>query len=249
MGLGGEGEGFGGVLEGDDGLDGEVEFAGEHQVGEGGEGVEEGFRSGGFEPAADPEAAEVEVFEDEEGVGDFEAFEAHGAVGDEGAAGGEEVHEADGAVATDGVGGESDRGGAESFPGGSVAFGVVGEDGGGALGFEFWDEIGAADEGEGANTEGGGDLDEGAADGGVAGVLSYPVAFEEGDEFFEKEPGGDGIDAEHGGLGEVDAGGEEGEELFWSDHVLGPGADAEKGNDVVANGEGGDFGADGFDDA
>lgn len=58
------------------------------------------------EPFGDPEAAEGEIFENEEAVGDGEWAAGHGAVGDVVGVFREELGEAEGAVAADGVAGE-----------------------------------------------------------------------------------------------------------------------------------------------
>lgn len=108
------------------GGDGLVDGAVEDEVGEVGvEGADLGRGELG-EPAGEPEAVEVEVFEDEEPVGDLEWLTAHGSVGGHGAAGGEEVEETEGAVAADGVDGEGGRGEAGDCGGGGWGGGVVG---------------------------------------------------------------------------------------------------------------------------
>jgi hypothetical protein len=167
-------EGFVEVSERVDGGDRLVDGAVEDEVGEGGvEGTDLGGGEVG-EPAGEPEAVEVEVFEDEKAVGDLEGLAAHGTVGGHGATGGEEVEETEGAVAADGVDGEGGRGEAGDFGGGGWGVGVVGEDGVGTGGEASGGGFGAADEVERVEAEVAGEADDAVGGGGAGGVLNDP---------------------------------------------------------------------------
>lgn len=151
-----------------------VDGAVEDEGGEGGvEGTDLGWGELG-EPAGEPEAVEVEVFEDEKAVGDLEGLAAHGSVGGHGATGGEEVEETEGAVAADGVDGEGGRGEAGDCGGGGWGGGVVGEDEVGACGEASGGGFGAADEVERVEAEVASEADDAVGGGGAGGVLNDP---------------------------------------------------------------------------
>jgi hypothetical protein len=127
------------------------------------------------------------------------------------------------------------------------AFVVVEQDGVGTEGFELVDQFRPADEVEGAEAEMGGELDEGATDAGIGGVLDHPGAFFERGVVLQQRPGGDGIDAQHAGLHAVDLRRDPSEVVLRGGEVLRPATGSEEGNDDVSRAQGGDGRADGFD--
>ena len=190
--------------------------------------------AGVFKPAAEPEAVEGEVVEDEEAVGHLDGLAGHRSVGDVDAAGGESAGEVESRGSADGVEREAGRRVGEGA--GLAKVDVVGEDQVGTEGGEFRDELGAADEVERFQSEMLGDGDDAAADAGVGGVLDDPVSGFEADEGVEHRVGGRRIDAEHGGLLRVDVG-RDGNGVGGGEVAV-PAPVAERGvGDEVADGE------------
>ena len=90
--------------EREDFFNGNGEFAGGDEPGEAGVGGMEFGGGRGVDPAAEPEAVEGKIFENQQAVRDFQRLAGHGAVGDVGRIRGEGVGEIQGAGAADGTG-------------------------------------------------------------------------------------------------------------------------------------------------
>jgi len=111
--------------------------------------------------------------------------------------------------------------------------GFLGDDDAGSEGFQFVDELGAADDVEGAQSEAAGDLDRAASDAGIGGVLHEPVAGGEALEFREHRMGGGRVDGEHRGLGDVDAGREFDDAIGRDVAALAPRAEGDRGHEIA----------------
>lgn len=222
-------------------------------------------------PAAQPEAEEAQVLEDEAGGGQLDGLAGHAAVGHQGAAAAEHAGHGLGALPANAVEAQADAVG-----GGAVARGQVRDLGleGAGLELEVRDDARGAELQqlvlEGLGGFGGGarahdvdaavapqpaQLDGGAADGAVGAVLHEPVALAHGrgvrDEVPQHAVRGGRVDGDGGGLQgrearfvELDEG------VGGGERVRAPRAELRVfGDDPVALGEGGGGGGDYFEDA
>jgi hypothetical protein len=174
------------------------------KVGESSVGVMNLGGGGGFFPAAEPEASEGEVLENQETVGDFKRLAGHRAEGDVRRSGSEGIGDVQRARAADGVEAELGQRATTELAGLAAEVGLFGNNDIRAEGEEFRKDFRAPDDIQRAESEVVGELDDGAPDAGVGGVLGDPVTQLERGKIVEKSPRGGGVHSEHRSLVDVD---------------------------------------------